>query len=137
MNSRFSFRNVNILFDLQSWPNEIYVHNILRSNKRFFFASYMLVMFAISLVKKLHENQYSYPCIHVWALLNIISTLSHWTTESHLVWEKRLPREWFAWTKLHVNDFDIIITTHWIVQQGIQYKKINGDWSALHKSNKL
>ena len=87
--------------------------------------------------KKLLENQYSYPCIHVWALLNIISTLSHWTTESHLVWEKWLPREWFAWTKLHVNDFDIIITTHWIVQQGRQYKKINGDWSALHKSNKL
>ena len=73
---KFSFRNINILFDLQSWPNEIYVHNILRTNKKLFFASYM-VTFAISLVKrKLHENQYLSLYICVSIIKHYINTFS-------------------------------------------------------------
>ena len=133
---KFSFRNINILFDLQSWPNEIYVHNILRTNKKLVFASYM-VTFAISLVKKnFMKTNTPYPCIYVSIIKHYINTFSL-NYRISLSLRKMATKRMIRVKKLHVKDFDIIISTHWILQRGRQYKKINGDWSALHKSNKL
>ena len=107
--SRFSFRNINILFDLQSWPNEIYVQNILRTNEKLFIASYM-VMFAISLVKKISWKPIlPYPCIYVSIIKHYIHTFSlnyrisfslRKTATKRMIRVNKITREWL-WYHYH------------------------------------